>query len=322
MSETHMTPKRAIALPVSRLRGGDAGAPRRPRTAVTALLATGAALGVLLGDMLLGDAPEANAQDIQITGPLAGQPAVRRLRLHREDRFDIAVHGTFTLLDEFRRHIMPGLRLNYHFTDWLGIGVFGGYMFSYNTALSEEIQDKAINQRSCEQNPNSSACRLSAVNLCRGEDCFADNQLGNMQWYVAPQLTLVPFRGKLSLFGAAFLDTDISFFVGPAFIGVNERAECRGGACADPASFTLEHRVAIAPTFGLGFNFYPLDFMGFGSEFRLTPFEWNTSGFDVAQDGSEFPDQQVDNHDRVIHFNPMLSVFVSFQLPSEIKVTD
>lgn len=271
---------------------------------------------------LAAEIPEAHAQDVQITGPLAGAPAVRRLRLHREERFDLAVHGTFTLLDEFRRHIMPGLRLNYHFFDWLGVGVFGGYMVPYNTGLSDQIQDKAIDQRACGQFPNSSACRLSAVNLCRGEDCLAENQLANMQWYAAPQLTLVPFRGKLSLFGEAFVDSDISFFVGPAFVGVNERAECKGGSCSDDSSFTLEHRVAVGPTFGLGFNFYPLDFLGFGSEFRLTPFEWNTSGFDIAGDGSEFPDQQVDGSDRTLHWNPMLSVFVSFQLPSEIKVSD
>lgn len=287
---------------------------RKRTIAVLAAIATAATFAA--------DIPEASAQDIQITGPLAGAPAVRRLRLHREERFDLAVHGTFTLLDEFRRHVMPGLRLNYHFYDWLGIGVFGGYAFSFNTALSDEIQEKAIDQRSCASNPNSTACRLSSVNLCRGEDCFGDSQLANMQWYVAPQLTLVPFRGKLSLFGAAFVDTDISFFVGPAFVGVNERAECGEGQCSDEGSFTLEHRVAVAPTFGLGFNFYPLDYLGFGSEFRLSPFAWNTSGFDVASEEDEFPDQQVDSNDRFLHWNPMLSVYVSFQLPSEIKVTD
>src|SRR5687768_3547896 len=57
-------------------------------------------------------AAEASAQEVQVTGPLAGAPAYRRLRLHREGRFDIAPHATFTLLDEFRRGIMPGLRLN------------------------------------------------------------------------------------------------------------------------------------------------------------------------------------------------------------------
>jgi outer membrane beta-barrel protein len=269
------------------------------------------------------DANDAQAQEIQLTGPLAGAPAVRRLRLHREERFDIAAHATFTLLDEFRRTIMPGLRLNYHFFDWFGIGVFGGPAFSYNTSLSDELQEKAINGRSCQANPNSLACRRSAVSLCRdGEDCLADKQLGRMVWFLAPQLTFVPFRGKFSLFGEAFMDADISLFVGAGIAGVNERVDCAAGSCPD--NFELAHRVTAGPTFGLGFNFYPLDFMGFGAEFRSTPFAWNTSGFDTAGGGPDenFPDDAVDGADSSLHFNPMLSVYISFQLPAEINLSD
>lgn len=285
-------------------------------TALSAALLAGAAT-------LAVDASEAEAQEIQLTGPLAGAPAVRRLRLHREDRFDIAAHATFTLLDEFRRTIMPGLRLNYHFFDWFGVGLFGGPAFSYNTSLSDELQEKAINARSCQSNPNSLACRRSQVSLCRdGEDCLAENQLGRMVWYVAPQLTFVPFRGKFSLFGAAFMDADISLFVGAGIAGLNERVECAAGTCGD--NFSLEHRVTAGPTFGAGFNFYPLDYLGFGAEFRGTPFAWNTSGFDVAGGGpdEEFPDDAVDSADQSLHINPMLSVYISFQLPTEIKLSD
>jgi hypothetical protein len=284
-------------------------------------------------------APDAEAQEVQITGPLKDAPAGRHMRLHREGRVDLAAHATFTLLDEYRRGIMPGLRFNYHFLDWLGIGVFGGPVFTYNTGLSEELQDKAIDDRSCEENPESLACKRTAVSLCRGSgDCLADNQLGHMVWYVAPQLTVIPFRGKLSLFGAAFLDSDISLFIGPAIIGLDERAECEAGNCAEGDSFTLEHRVTATATFGLGFNFYPVwtekdgsqaSWVGFGAEFRGTPFEWNTSGFDnggsagPGQEGEgEFPDDAIDGHDRTLHFNPMLSVFVSFQLPPKIEISD
>ncbi len=269
------------------------------------------------------ETPEAQAQEIQLTGPLAGAPAVRRLRLHREGRFDIAAHATFSLLDEFRRTIMPGLRLNYHFYDWFGVGLFGGPAFSYNTSLSDELQEKAINGRSCQENPQSLACRRSAVSLCRdGEDCLADKQLGRMVWYLAPQLTFVPFRGKLSLFGQAFMDADISLFVGAGIAGVNERVDCEVGTC--PENFELAHRVTAGPTFGLGFNFYPLDYLGFGAEFRSTPFAWNTSGFDVAGGGpdEDFPDDAVDGADSTLKFNLMLSVYVSFQLPTEINVSD
>ncbi|MCA9633160.1 MAG: hypothetical protein KC766_36155 [Myxococcales bacterium] len=281
----------------------------------------GALLGLCAGAAVMSaDLPDADAQEIQLTGPLAGAPAVRRLRLRREGRFDIAAHATFTLLDEYRRGIMPGLRLNYHFFDWLGVGVFGGPVFSYNTGLSDELQQKAINDRACDANPNSIACVRSAVSLCRGDGCLGSSQLASMVWYAAPQITVVPFRGKFSLFGAAFLDADISLFAGPAFVGVNERADCDLGNCPD--SFELTHKLRVGPTFGLGFNFYtPLDWMGFGAEFRGTPFVVNSSGFDVSSDNG-FPDDQVNGEDRSLKFNPMLTAYISFQLPAEVEVSD
>ena len=297
-------------------------------------IAMTASLALLTGaTALTAYSPQASAQEIQLTGPLAGAPAVRGLRLHREGRFDLAVHGTFTLLDEYRRGIMPGIRANYHFYDWLGVGIFGGPVFSYNTNLSDELQEKAVNDRHCDANPNSLACRRSAVSLCReGENCLADNQLGSLVWYVAPQITVVPFRGKFSLFGELFMDADISIFAGPAIVGINERADCgeEGNLCT--GNFELEHKVRVGPTFGLGFNFYPHEFVGFGAEFRATPFVQNTSGFDVACEESDdpalrcpngdSPDDKVDGQDRSLHMNPMLTVYVSFQLPTAMTISD
>lgn len=277
---------------------------------------------VVVAGTLVVDLPEARAQEIQLTGPLAGAPAVRRLRLYREGRFEIAPAATFTLLDEYRRSIAPSLRATYHFFDWFGVGLFGGYFPSYNTALADELQEKAIDARNCDTNPNSLPCKRTAVSLCRGADCLADAQLGRIQFMVAPQLTFVPFRGKLALFSELFVDTDISLFVGGAIIGLQERADCEAGTC--PESFDLETKITGAPTFGLGLNFYPLDYLGFGAEFRGTPFAWNTSGFDNAgadPDG-DFPDDKVNSDDRAFHFNPMLTVYVNVMLPTEVGISD
>jgi hypothetical protein len=286
----------------------------------------GKAMVAVLGAaaMLLIALPEAKAQEIQITGPLAGAPAVRRLRLHRQDRFDIAPNVSFSLLDEYRRTIMPGLRLNYHFFDWFGLGLFGGYGFQYNAALADELQDKAIDKRECGKNPDALACKRTAVSLCRGDNCLAKKQLGQLDFVVAPQLTFVPFRGKISLFSEAFVDTDISIFVGGALIGVKERQDCKKGECGLDKSFELAERITGAPTFGLGFNFYPLDFMGFGVEYRALPFSWNSSGFDNAGGGKDgkFPDDVIDSNDRSFHFTSVLTVFLNFQLPGEINISD
>jgi hypothetical protein len=299
----------------------------------------------LAGIALLGLSAEASAQEIQITGPLAGAPAVRKLRLHREGRFEIAPNVSFTLLDEYQRTIMPGLRVAWHPTDYLGFGIWGGFGFQYSTGLTDELQEKAVDRRDCSNRASSKACRLTEVNLTRpgtnldgdGNETsqrtgqLSDDQLGKMQWVVAPQITLIPFRGKLALFASLFVDTDVNIFVGPAIIGLQERVTCgfdedkkSDGIPSCSNSFELGGRVTVAPTFGLGLNFYPSQFIGFGAEWRGLPFSWNTSGFDNHGGGNdkEFPDTAINGDDREFRFNSMLTVHVSIQLPTPIKTTE
>lgn len=286
----------------------------------TVAAAVGAAA---LGGFLFAGEEQASAQEIQLTGPLAGAPAVRKLRLHRDGRFEITPNVSFTLLDEYQRTIMPGMRLMYHFTDWFGLGVWGGYGFQLTTGLTEQLQEKAIEARNCDGNPSNQECRLTAVNLTRGN--MADDQLARLQWVAAPELHFIPFRGKLSLFSVLFVDTDVDFFIGPAVVGLQERRECGkdgdGNAidlkCSDDESFALESRITAAPTFGVGLNFYPTKVFGFGAEFRGLPYEWNTSGFDNfggPPDG-DFPDTAVNSEDREFKFNSLITVNFMFRLP-------
>jgi hypothetical protein len=289
-------------------------------------------------------APSANAQEILLTGPLAGAPAVRKLRLHREGRVELAPGVSFTLLDEYQRSIVPGLRVTYHPLDWLGFGVWGGYGFAVKTNLADELQQVAIDDRACDQNSASKACRLTEVNLTRKPNGsqfqnpsgdpqrtgnIADDQLGAMTWFLAPEATAVPFRGKIALFASVFADADIAFFAGPAFIGLRERKACGRDtdgkelpACS--TSFSLTDRVAPTVTFGLRFNFYITDFVGFGAEFRALPFNWNTAGFDNHGTGQDnaFPDQAVNGDDSEFKFNTMMSVYATIALPTKIKVTE
>jgi hypothetical protein len=153
--------------------------------------------------------------------------------LHRKGRVEIALGSSFTLLDEYQRTILPGLRVSWHPTDWLGFGVWGAYGISTTTSLTDELQEKAIDNRSCTapSPANVSPCKLTAVNLTRpgiggSTGNLVEDQLGKIQFVAAPQINVVPFRGKLSLFGALTADTDISFFAGAAFVGVQERKAC------------------------------------------------------------------------------------------------
>jgi hypothetical protein len=270
----------------------------------------------------------ATAQEIQLTGPLAGAPAVRQLRLQRQGRVEIAPNVSFTLLDEYQRTILPGGRLTYNLTDWLAIGVWGAFgAVKVPTDLTDRIQAITVHRRTApidqggESNeyPNN----ISINNLRTRESIGPQfkNQLGQIDFVVSPQVTLIPFRGKLAIFQKIFVDTDAFIFGGPAIIGLSERETCEAN-CFD--AFGRASRTAIAPTFGLGFNFYLAKFIALGLEWRGIPFAWNTCGFDTrgANPDGRFPDNRVNDQDREFKFNQMLSVNLGFYVPAKPKSSE
>lgn len=271
---------------------------------------------------LLAWPESASAQEIQLTGPLAGAPAVRKLRLRRQGRFEIAPGAAFTLLDEYRRTIIIGARLNYNLTEWLAIGAWGGAgVVKITTSLSDHIQD--LNEIRKTQAAGTTGTdqpldhRLTKVNI---GNVFKD-QLASTDWVLSPQLTLVPFRGKLALFQSIYLDTDLYFFGGPAFVGVKERNDCETN-CAGTGEFEMASRMAIAPSFGLGFSFYMAKWAALGFEWRGLPYAVNNGGFDTAGGSKDnaFPDNRITSDDRQFHFNQMLNVSFNFHLPTQYKI--
>ncbi len=261
---------------------------------------------------------DASAQaEVEITGPLANAPAVRHMRLYRKGRIQLQPMFTFTLQDQYTRTLQAGLQIHYHFTDWLGVGLFGNYgVAGLNTNLTDEIQQKGV---TTDRN------RLSLPN----SDVF-DQQIAQMQWNAGLQLDFIPLRGKLALFQKLFVDTDFHIFLGVAFVGLEERAnvtaaeqsptDCLSGGCTATNRAT---RVAIAPTFGAGLTMYFNDFLGLNLEWRGMPFSWNTSGTDEARDGSgDFPDGRIDENDRIFQMNHMFTVGLVVYLPTAVEITE
>lgn len=266
----------------------------------------------------------ASAQEILLTGPLAGAPAVRKLRLYREGRFEIAPAVSFTLLDEFNRTILMGARLQYNFTDWLGLGVWGAFgAIQMPTALTGHIQDVNDDRRAQAGYEDTLTGRLTAVNL--GENL--EDQIARIQWVAAPQITVVPFRGKIALFQSIYIDTDLYVSLGPAFVGLQERGDCEGAECTlavNPDAFERTSRTAIAPTAAFGFSFYASKWSAIGFEYRLLPFSWNRGGFDTAGGGKDeaFPDDTIDGADRGFKLNMLLGVSFNIYLPTDYRVSE
>jgi len=266
--------------------------------------------------------PRAQAQEIEVSGPLAGAPAVIGLRAYREMRFQIQAHTSMTLQDEFSRSLLVGGQLMFHPTDWLGIGAWGGFaVVNIDTSLTDEVSEKGqTNQVNVLSLPN--------------PDNFGE-QIGQIKWMAAPQIAFIPLRGKLGIFEKLFVDTDFYLHGGIAFIGLEERANvdstqftaCRnqgGGAlvaqidCFEDTQDNLESRSAMAPTFGVGLSLYMADFVAMTIEWRALPFAWNTSGTDESGDSrGDFPDDEIDEDDRLSHFNHMMTLGFAFYFPTE-----
>lgn len=270
-------------------------------------------LMVAAAALVLTAATAAEAQEIMLEGPLAGAPACRNCTLYRQGRFTIAPLFSFTLLDDYRRHIFIGGRIQYNITDWLGIGltgVAGGFWGdALDTGLTEQVSEIApngiesnrANYPFAANNDGNESARLHTTDL-----------LGRILGYISVDLYFIPFRGKLGLFSRLFVDVDLYIFLGYAIPFVDERADvdCRSwddmnraggrppnGVSEDNADDYRDAncpwiasgdevprsgtRVAVgAGTYGLGVSIYANDWLSVFLEYRLMPFLWNHTGTD------------------------------------------
>jgi outer membrane beta-barrel protein len=274
----------------------------------------------------------AEAQEVQITGPLAGAPAVRHMRIYRSGRFQVQPGLGFSINDEFSRSMMAGIQIGYHFTDWLGIHAFINYTYlPIDTDLTDQIVERG------------QSTEFNRLSLATNEKF--NKQIGQLTYLAGVQATFIPLRGKLAMFQALFVDTDFYIFGGAAFAGVEERANVPNGSfCTEPAEYANPQgraacensqtarasRVAIAPTFGVGLSLYFTDYLAMTLEYRAFPFRWNTSGTDEGgrnknrdiDDSGEFPDQRITEADRTFQFNQMFGLGFAFYLPAKAKITE
>jgi len=304
-------------------------------------LATASA-AVLALALVLCEAREALAQEIVLEGPLVGQPAVRELMLLRKGRLSIAPDIGFTLVDDFRRNIILGGRIEYNIFDWISIGVWGGYSLGIETPLTKEIKKKA---------------RSNHMNLPRHN--HIGDQIGKLNWITTLQINVIPFRGKMALFSKLFLAADIYIFFGGGVAGVEDRGYAADDTAnynylnatspseqdpafkgtvnctdSDPADgmadnfnncLNMKDRVTFVPTFGVGVTLFVNKWMSLNIEYRALPFRINKPGTDEVgmnknrkyyKDGSakdfEFPNHVINDDDRVWHFNHSLQISYAF----------
>lgn len=269
-----------------------------------------------------GHISEASAQDVQVSGPLAGQPPVRNLRMYRRHRLSISPFAGFTLQEPYRRSLFLGAHADYHVTDWLGFGIWGAYAgVGFDTALTDAIVNQGV---------TTGRNRLSLPTRAGFRQ-----QLGVITGAVAAQVTLVPLRGKVALFQRVFLDTDLYIFGGAGMVFVDERANASDSGCTSPSGgqttdacylasqSARASRQIFAPTFGVGFNAYFTEWMGLSVEWRALPFSWNRSGTDESGDpAGNYPDGVINANDRFFQLNHMFTFGLTFYLPGHVHTSE
>ena len=312
----------------------NAGALRR------AALLFGLTASLLAADAAIATT-SAHAQELQVTGPLAGAPAIRRMRLYRKGRLRLTPQFSFTLQDDYQRTMLAGIQVGYHFTDWIGVsGLFSFGVAGIENNLTDQITSNGI---------TTDANRLSLPS----NSGFGD-QIAELSYVAALQADFIPLRGKIALFQRLFLNADFHVFVGVAIAGIEERANIEyqdtalpavgpipdNGACDDPSEFSGQRRtdainclqasqsqrssrIAVAPTFGAGITLYATDFLGIDLSWRGMPLAWNTSGTDESGDRrGDFPDEEIDSDDRFFTLVHMFTVGVAVHLPLRPTVTE
>jgi hypothetical protein len=278
-------------------------------------------MGLCLAGLVSVGTSTASAQQVQVSGPLAGAPAVHHMRIYRENRLMLVPHIGMTLRDPWQRTMMVGGQLHYHFTDWLGLGLWGSYGgVNFNTDLTNQVIAGGMTS-----GPN----RLSLPS----RDGFG-SQLGQTTWAAGPQVNFVPLRGKLALFQKLFVDTDFYVQAGVVFMGIQERADINAATCNAIGDTTLQNacfidsqsaranRIAIRPSFGTGLNMYFNSVFGLQIEWRGFPVSMNESGTDEAGPNGMFPDGSIDSNDRISRLHHMVSIGLILFLPASQKVTD
>jgi outer membrane beta-barrel protein len=130
--------------------------------------------------------------------------AVRHRRLLVKHRFEVTPLFESTINADFQHTIGGGLKLEYHLSDMLSIGVIGVYGTSLHTSLVDKLTE--------------GPAKLPTMPDMRqpSQEEFLDH-LNAMPVHGAAYVSLTPWYGKLAAFSSAFVAFDFYFQGGISF---------------------------------------------------------------------------------------------------------
>jgi outer membrane beta-barrel protein len=166
-------------------------------------------------------------------------------------KLNVEVSALFmpTLIEKYLNHIGGAVGVSLHFTDWIAVEVFGGYLYMRETSIiggNEGVRFSIATDRNEKRNPN-----------------LPD--LVGMSWFVQGGLTFAPIYGKLNFFSEFDLTAQLYLAGGVGVVGAVRR-DITG---VDEVTTNLVNAgVKFSGNVGFGFRLFFNKFFAIRAEFR------------------------------------------------------
>ena len=235
--------------------------------------------------------PTASEAAQQRKSPLTNAPAIRKRLELRNHRFEFGVGAGVTIGQDFYNAVLVMPRLSYHFTDWIALGLFGGFNVTQNWKSTFNSDLQSALPKADPDVPNAS----NETNVPTPAQASATmNRIG----YVGGgQIEFLPLAGKLALLGNAFMYFDLYVFAGPAVVNLITKGSLPA-ECYDPGLIPSDGKthyyscdsaaskgLRVAGNFGLGAHAFLNNYMALTLEIRDLLYKNNTAGRDVDGNG-------------------------------------
>lgn len=244
--------------------------------------------------------------------PLAGQPAIRQRVEMRKLRFEVSPTLLISANQPYLIGVGGGLNLQFHFTDWLGVGA----SFHYTAGLESPL---ASNLESVLPDKADPVYRQPSKQQFR-DHLVGPNFLGSIYGVVTP------IGGKFALFNSLFARYDFYGMLGFGF--ANMTTPLASGATYSATTMNGDVNNTSPDVFtgfkpggmvGIGTHFFFNEWVGLQLEFRDYFYKANPGGLDVVTSDGTKP--TLSSSDEYMTNNLYFSIGVSFKLPPGAKVS-
>lgn len=268
---------------------------------------TARVLPLLLAPLVLAQARDASARG---TGEFEKQPSIRKRFEMRKARFEIAPALVTSINQDFRHFIGGGIVLQMHITDWLGIGLQGGFGGGIDSGITDRLAGPE------------GVLPDAQAGVQPSKNQFRDH-LADIKALASVYATLTPFTGKMMLFGALLLRYDLYGMIGVGGLYMTNTYSPSNPESGDPRCVNgdpnrcdpLNSGFKFGGMFGVGLHLFFNDWVGLNLELRDYLTSTNPAGLDV--DG----DRVITDKDSTISNNFFFSAGITIMLPPTAKIS-